>query len=251
MESPHLLKQLRAKLAPSQKARRAVFLHIQKTAGTSIIQSVANHYRGSWVSHLDYSERSPEEMRTKGFISGHFGYDYTSQWMRDRYSFTFLRSPEDRIVSFYYYCRGCSPSQYEVYQMAQDFTLDAFLDLGMTDWRVRPDVWNHQTWQIALGWGNRHNKRLYEFREDELIARALKNLKTFDYVGLTECFDADCGEIFASLGIPYSRPANKVNAAQRPSVSRLPDSTIEKLRNLTTLVRVLYEEVYRDRGLCP
>jgi len=244
-----ILKRFWARLNLGHKLRKVVFLHIQKTAGTSIVEFFAKHYYGSWISHLDYSEKSIENLRCPLFISGHFGYDYASQWMHDRFSFTFLRSPEDRIVSFYYYCRSCNPQQYEVYQLAHSLTLDEFLDFGISDWRVKPYIWNHQTWQIALGWGNRHHKRLFEFPENELIQMALKNIKTFDYIGLKENFNVDFGRIVTMLGLPYSGAAPKVNAARRTSVAPLPDSTIQKLRNLTMLDRVLYEEVCRFRGV--
>jgi len=243
-----ILKRLWAKIIPRQKLRKAVFLHIQKTAGTSIVEAAAKHYGGSWISHLDYSGKSPDDVRRTFFISGHFGYAYALQWMPDRYSFTFLRNPEDRIISFYYYCRGCSRSEYQINELAHSLSLNEFLDCGLHDWRIKPYIWNHQTWQLALGWGNLQSKRLYEFSEDELIARALTNIMNFDHIGLTESFDADYREISKALGFPYSRKSHKANTASRPAFESLPDFTIQKLERLTRLDRVLYEYVLGRRG---
>ena len=77
----------------------ALFLHIQKTAGTSIVSAAREHCGdANMITHGDYMSRTSEELADVPFISGHFGYDFARQLMGERYSFTFLRKPVDRVL---------------------------------------------------------------------------------------------------------------------------------------------------------
>jgi hypothetical protein len=82
----------------------AIFLHIQKTAGTSIVDLARRHYGNeNMTSHGDHlegfkqfplkdkffeTERILSKYEATPFISGHFGYDFSKPFMNVRYSFT-------------------------------------------------------------------------------------------------------------------------------------------------------------------
>ncbi|MGH8247611.1 MAG: sulfotransferase family 2 domain-containing protein, partial [Gammaproteobacteria bacterium] len=105
----------------------AVFLHIQKTAGTAITDIVLPYYWGSIIRHGEYRGRSVESLMNLQFVSGHFGYEYARPLIRSRYSFTFLRDPVERILSFYYFCRTLNSNQFPVFQTARELDLTDFL----------------------------------------------------------------------------------------------------------------------------
>ena len=87
----------------------ALFLHIQKTAGSSIVDLARQAYGSDEVvSHGDFFlQPAPSsldalvdakgdgsrEFADHAFISGHFGFGFAQPMMQGRYSFTFLRDP--------------------------------------------------------------------------------------------------------------------------------------------------------------
>lgn len=78
----------------------ALFLHIQKTAGTSLVNMARRYYGDNVISHADYCTVAPDEIKKFGFISGHFGYAFARPLMQGRYSFTFLRDPSNAYCRF-------------------------------------------------------------------------------------------------------------------------------------------------------
>ena len=108
--------------------RRVLFLHIQKTAGTSV-QEMARIAYGSdrVVSHGDFVSLGVEGCRSYDFVSGHFGFAFARPLMEGRYCFTFLRDPIDRIISLYEFCKTRDPLEFPIYAIAQRTDLVGFL----------------------------------------------------------------------------------------------------------------------------
>ena len=230
------------------QAKPAVFLHIQKTAGTSIIQTVSQYYGSDLVSHGDYAGKTPEDLRDIAFISGHFGYDFARPFLGSRVSFTFLREPCERILSLYYFCRTRDPDEFPIYGKASELDLEGFLKAGFTDLMVRKYIWNNQVWQLSHGYANPKRQQLADFSEDELLELAIDHLDSFTHVGLTETFDADRAIIFAHLGLPLPAGPLVVNKTeQRPGVGDISTGELDLLRELTRLDRVLYEALRSRR----
>lgn len=237
----------------------AIFMHIQKTAGTSIVHIARKHYGNeNVVSHGDYLAgwegrsldaivaargRSPDDFHKFAFVSGHFGYDFARALMGGRYSFTFLREPRERILSYYYFCRTRDPREYEIYELAQGQSLDEFLKCGLQSAALKACIWNNQTWQLANGYGNLNGRRIETFGDSELLACAVAHLREFSYIGFAENFEADRDRILEALNIepPKERVVSNANPG-RPRVEDLPRSTVSLLDELTELDRMLYRE---------
>ena len=245
----------------------ALFLHIQKTAGTSIVDLARNEYGiENVVSHGDYLEAGqPLSVRSQTaedkisteifhapdfhqtpFISGHFGYDFARQFMSGRFFFTFLRDPIERILSYYYFSRTRDPKEYEIYALAQHYTLDEFLALGLEKPALKACIWNNQAWLLAHGYGNLDKRHILMFSENEILQLAVDHLDEFSYIGFTETFEKDRDVILKALGI--ARPWRKIvsNATPgRPKNPDLPESTMRLLYELTHLDRALYERAWK------
>ena len=58
------------------------------------------------ISHGDYVDLGVEGCSRKRFVSGHFGFVFAEPLMSERYCFTFLREPKQRLESLYRYCRN-------------------------------------------------------------------------------------------------------------------------------------------------
>jgi hypothetical protein len=223
----------------------ALFLHIQKTAGTSLVTMARRYYGDSVVSHADYCDFAPDALRNYGFVSGHFGYAYARSLMENRYSFTFLRDPAERILSFYYFCRAREHIQYDIYQLARDHDLPAFLEICMADPFLKMQVWNNQVWQLAHGYVPPHTDNIDEFSPAELLNLAKEHLHEFSHVGFTETFQDDARIICKALKFmrpqPHEQPVMENVTPLRPRLSVQPAATREMLMRMTELDRELYD----------
>lgn len=245
--------------------KKALFLHIQKTAGSSIVDLARLAYDNEQVvSHGDYLLEPPsldgldEVLDTRGidpslfanrdFISGHFGFDFAQPLMHNRYSFTFLRDPIERILSYYYFCRIRDPKQYEIYALAQQFSLDEFLLLGLKRPSIKACIWNNQTLQLANGYGS-SIPNILDFTSEDLLSLAISHLKEFSYIGFAETFEEDRDYILKKLNImpPEMKIVSNANPG-RPTAKELPPSTLEILEELTQLDRALYKEAWRRKN---
>lgn len=253
-----------------KQLRPAVFMHIQKTAGTSIVNLARSYYGNDNVmSHADHMEGYPggatykfffrrdkllARHNHKQFISGHFGYDFSSTFMKDRYSFTFLRDPKERLLSFYFFCRSQPAEHFFVYALAQKYSLDDFLRIGLSDTEealpVKVLLRNHQAWMLAHGMCNRDGRIRKCFSESEIQELAFKHLENFTHIGVTENFKQDRDVILKALGIPLPEQNLKDNATStRAKINELPDSTLNLLGELTAMEQPIYDWVVKRNTL--
>lgn len=225
-----------------------VFVHIQKTAGSSIVELVRRRYGESVISHGDYGGHRPEDFQDVAFVSGHFGYEFARSLIAKRYSFTFLRDPVERVLSLYYYCKGQNPDDYEIYSLAQQLNLEEFLKHSLKNNLLRTAVCNNQAWQLAHGYGHGTDRDYFSFEEQEIQELAISHLKNFSFVGFTETFEADRNNILKKLGISLPRENVIINAGgNNPAVKDLPDSTVALLRKVTGIDQMLYDHAWSNR----
>jgi len=245
----------------SRKYKQALFLHIQKTAGSSIIKLVRPFFgKKNIISHGDYVGRKPEDLKDIPFVSGHFGYDFAKDLMTSRYSFTFLRDPAERILSFYYFWRRLagspigrlklywSKNKSKIYQDAVLFDLDQFLQAGFEDPLIKTRIWNNQVWQLAHGYSHLDNRGINGFDPNELLNLAIAHLDEFSHVGFTETFEEDQIIVLGALGIPLPEENVIANSnKERPSAKEISPKALELLNELTHLDRILYDEAWSRR----
>jgi len=238
--------------------KKALFLHTQKTAGTSIIQMARLNYGNeNVISHNQYLDVDAGKFNELKFISGHFGHDFMKDKKEGRYSFTFLRDPVERLLSLYSFCRSRTTEEFGMYILAKQLDVEHFLLAG-EGWsdqhRVgfKETVWNHQTWQLCHGWSRDVNDpgraTILDFSEEDLIERAVANLLEFDYVGFAETFDADVAHIVKNLGMAHAGPPPKVNVSEaRINLSDLTWPTIKRLNEFTALDKEVYRRAWERR----
>jgi hypothetical protein len=179
------------------------------------------------------------------FVSGHFGIEFAKPLMTDRYCFTFLRDPIERLISLYTFCSTRSSDDTPLYYAARRNSLDGFLRLGFSDdEHLRSALWNHQVWQLAYGRGaeqaGKKQVMIADIEPDDLLQTAIGNLSLFDHVGLVETFDTDIAAIFSNLGKPNETIRNANVSKDKAKYADLPQMVRQTLLDLTDLDRILY-----------
>jgi len=232
----------------------ALFMHIQKTAGTSIVNTARQFYGNSILSHGDCWGRNPDELKDVGFISGHIGYDYARQLMASRFSFVFFRDPIDRILSMYYFCKAQNSDEFLIYKSANENSLYEFLKAGFTDPLVKKNIWNNHVWQLAHGYAHLDERKIDNFTPEDMYELAEQHLNEFDYIGFTETFESDRNYILKALGLPCSKVVVENKTTQRPDKNDISEAAMELLKKLTYWDNKLYfrakkrqQEINSDR----
>lgn len=229
------------RIKPTPGTVPALFLHIQKTAGTSLVHLARQYYGESMTSHGEYWGKSHDQLKDFKFISGHIGYDFAHPLMPGRYTFTFLRDPAERILSLYYFSRARDPGEFEIYKMARELDLQAFLEAGLSDPCAKMHIWNNQVWQLAHGYTHLDDRTVDDYSEAELLRLAKEHIGEFSHVGFTETFVADSAPILKALGLPKMKEVPTLNATPgRPKAAGQPPEIRELLDRLTELDRRLY-----------
>ena len=192
-----------------------VFLHIQKTAGSSLNHLLAAAYGSRNICFRNSDgiyKLSAGELSRYSVFAGHLNYDSLLYVPRRNLSvLCFVREPKKRLLSIYYYWRAHEPT-HPGYSHGPKTANELALLPFLQDRRVnsRPEVWNHMTWAL-MG-----ERKWREWREllrsgqqteqvlDEARTAIAKRLGELSFVGLQEDFDRSVDLLFAALG--KSRP---------------------------------------------
>lgn len=176
-------------LDPVPPDHAIIFLHIPKTAGTTLHRIIKRQYRPAYLYHVDSAAESlstfqqlPESQRARiRFLMGHFEMGVDAYLPRPSTYFTMLRDPVARVASYYAHVRR-DPDHYchELVNTAQ-MDLETFVRSG-TDVMVS----NGQTRMIA---GLLYDIPFGQCGPDVLETAKLHLDERFAFVGLTEQFD--------------------------------------------------------------
>ena len=245
----------RQKPAPVSLSRKVVFLHIAKTAGTSIVHFFRQRLPADAIcSHgdfLGFARQRQEFLQQLGqyqFISGHFGFDDVAPLLPQAYSFTFLRDPVDRVLSLYKFCmHEDMQRQFAVARAANELGLEGFLVSRLPE--VCEMLDNQQTWQLARNYWRQDRAALAHLSPDELFELASAHLQQFSHVGLTETFDEDFSRILQDLEVrepvPLARQFKTPDPVNRTELSR---QALQQLQLRLALDYRLIDEVRAGRA---
>jgi hypothetical protein len=244
------------------KRPRIVFLHIMKTAGSSIRQRLEDLAEGAPVWRRDVDGLpgavGQEQLAPYRVVMGHFTIRDALHVPAPRRIFTVLRDPVARIVSYYHFMHRHRADVVEARTMerariARECTLDQFL--AHPSPQVREGLQNVITRSLAGDFRVVGRDRYAEpWQADgqaisgpELLARALRNLFALDYVAFVERLEEDRPKLMKALGLRDPGPFGRENTAEtendilEPCPPPVVTPAAERMMNrLTDLDRLLY-----------
>lgn len=225
-----------------QASRPVIFLHIPKTAGTTLHDIIERNYDPAAVctfgsdAHAavaDFKNLSLNEREQVRLLRGHMAFGLHEYLpITDDY-FTILRDPVDRVISYYNFILR-TPDHY-LYQIIQSSNMSlsdllrSKLPLMMNDAQVRllSGVWG----DIAFGGVT-----------DEMRQTAESNLREYFVVaGITEEFDKTLCLLREELNWGSNIQYERQNVSQRGlTQQQLPAGTIDLIRHSNKMDIALY-----------
>lgn len=221
---------------------RIYFLHIPKTAGSSVREMLRRNYDdklGPYGIYDDLVSCSQTCIEKYDVIAGHFGISLLSLFDRHPLTFTFLRHPIGRTLSHFMHLKRDSNHPYHKYVL--DMELSDFL----TDPITVPLIYNFQSrymsfkltgfdclsrfptacskpGHLSVTW----ELMSYGMSDADILDLSLRSLDEISFVGFVEDFDKSMARLIQLLGIKnYDIPKMKVS----------PNTT--DLANVTSMVR--------------
>lgn len=150
-----------------------LFMHIPKTAGTTLHYVLRRQYRRTLQTFYTKSEIENPVLKGKAKAAiGHFRIHFAAQLPKNNYRFaTFLRDPVSQVFSNFNYVKSNATGNHEAFK---DFSLEDF---------VNHPLGNNLFTRSICGF-NPHGK------EAEALKTAKENLSNFFFVGVSEEFNA-------------------------------------------------------------
>ena len=248
--------------AEAGKGPRIVFLHIMKTAGSSVRTRLEELAAGAPVWRVDTlglpTNVPPESLAQFRIIMGHMRLRDAHHVPPPRRIFTVLREPRERLLSLYHFLARHRPevTQGEVFErarLARAMPVEDFL----ADQRplIRRELQNMMT-RVLAGGHVPVGPNAYRHPDDpesrtisaaQLLHLALGNILALDFVAFVDRLEEDRPRLMAALGLPDPGPFPRENTREtvndmleeRPDPIMTP--AVERLLNrLTDLDRALY-----------
>ncbi len=208
----------------SQYPAQTIFVHVPKTAGSSI-----NEYFSSFVGGRHGNRYVPVDMfkgdaynaevgadglekaRQAQFVTGHIDWDTVAAIRQPRaFVFTILRDPAERLLSNYHYIHRIDEDK-QPSPLERD-RLRKMKSLSFAEYCTNNDpehlffTNNFMVRQLA---GRLDGTAAADAPFEEILAGAVKNLQTMAYVGFQQTLGADFELIVRKIGFPPLKLPNE------------------------------------------
>lgn len=218
-----------------------IFLHIPKTAGTTLDQIIFRHYQRRHVYEtgliaqqgvMDFQNLPPSEREKYRLIKGHLSFGIHEYVSPPWAYFTFFRHPIERTISHFYFMRRTP--KHPIYQLLRDENLDLkqVLEAGLN-----PMLHNAHTRLLAGIWAEPPAGAC----DEKDLAKAKENLRQIKVIGLTEEFDASLLLLGKAFGWKHLYYTKRNVSVGRPAQDTLSEDTIAAVQAANQLDSELYD----------
>lgn len=263
-------------VTPQSKPKpKIVFLHIPKTAGQSVHHFLSFFFKPNEISPARINEQllmmPVQEIRKYRLFSGHMDWSLLDCVDGPRFTFTILREPVSRIVSFYLYLlREAKLLSAEELQLPQNGGKRAILELSCDQYftagpmGIRTFLDNHYDNFYAYFFaGRRYDARQKlkgiqaqdkSFTNEKIVEMAIANLKLLDGVYTVDTLGRLEKDIRAATGMTEGGPALetlRVNTGDANDIDQrlselgklgATEATFKRIKAMTALDQQIWEK---------
>ncbi len=255
-------KKLPYRLRPNDKL---YFLHIIKTAGTTLMRILASHFDKHEVCHTPFLHdlaRTPAAALSRARLYiGHVGFKLAEYVPDDLIYLTMLREPMDHVLSVFLanrrgMGRPTTCSREQLIGELRDYLSDEETAVQLRDVQVFTlTIW-HKIWgarRTALAardalteedWRSVRQDKIAAFRNEPrpwLVGQASARLEKFAFVGLVERMSDSVRLLDATFGWEKCSEVPRLNVtAEKLRKEDLPADILGRLEELTRLDQQLY-----------
>ena len=230
----------------NQNFQLLIFIHIPKTAGTTLSDVLKQQYKKSDIITIHgtveenvekFQEKYYQNQNTVRLIKGHMTYGLHKVLDCPYTYITVLRNPVSRIISVYYYL--LQSNLHPQHHLVKGKTLAEFVSSGTAH--------NNGQTRFIAGQYNPSDRG----QSINLLERAKNNLKeNFTVVGLTERFDETLMLLKRKLDWVYMPLYVKQNKSKKPDKATITEDTVTLIQNQNSLDIELYQyatEIFEHR----
>lgn len=223
----------------------AIFLHLPKTAGTTVNRLIEWEYRLSEMYSIDpvlfkwsaahLRKLPPERLKKIRMFKGHMLFGLHEVLVQPATYITVLRDPVDRVISAFYFMRS-----YKLHPLY---------------WKLRRENWTLEDFVHRYQRENVQAKVIAGSDYDapctrEIVERGKQNLRShFSVVGLSERLEESLALMKLRFGWRLSSYSSFNVTRRRPKKGDLPKATLDLIREKNAFDIELYEcgrEIFED-----
>ncbi len=234
-----------------QRGDFVFFLHIPKTAGTSLTNSLKSAFdqkHSLTPEQMNNVRKYPQDIFLNAeFLYGHFTHDVYSKRLpkQPNYVLTFLREPVEHFISTYFHLKMDPSFTYtirltrdkqhaeEIHSVVKNMAIEDFLES-----RHRSLFDNFQTRYLVRGLSSTYN----DCDDEQLLPIAQRLLLNLPFFGLTDRFDDSLTLLESVMGIENKLQLLKANKSRnKPNNFVLSQAVLTEIQQKTSVDRALFE----------